>query len=116
MKYQGKQIQIYIIENSGGYVKIGLSENVEQRLSSLSGSNGGGHKIIRSWVSPKTYLYTMERIMHQHFHEYRISGTEWFEDISFDEVVLYAEELFNSSEFKRCEQIRKDAYERKQRK
>jgi hypothetical protein len=53
--------------------------------------------------------------MHQHFQEYRISGTEWFEDISFDEAVLYAEELFNSNEFKRCEQIRKDIYEREQR-
>ena len=111
-KFNGKEVQIYIIENDGGYIKIGVSTDVDKRFESLSGSNGGGHKIVRQWVSIKTYLYTFERMLHLHFNDNRIEGTEWFQDLDFDDVVSYAESLMNSCEFARCNQIRKEYNER----
>ncbi len=108
--FYGKQVQIYIIENDGGYIKIGVSENVEKRLESLSGSNGGGHKIVRVWVSPKTWLYTMEHVLQDKFSNNRIKGTEWFAGIRFEGVVQKAEELFSSKEYFKCNETRERFY------
>ena len=46
-KIEDIQYYIYAIENELGYVKIGISQDITQRVRSLSGSNTGGNKIIR---------------------------------------------------------------------
>ena len=98
---------IYVIENDLGYIKIGITTNFKQRLQSLSGSNSGGNKIVRYFVSEETYLYSIEKTMHTIFHKFRISGTEWFKDISYEDVVEKLKELFTSSDYKKCNELRK---------
>lgn len=109
-----EQLYVYVIENSDGItnkIKIGVTHNPFQRLTSLSGSNGGGSKITRYSVSPATYLYTLERICHEHFSKYRVKGTEWFVGVSMEEAVDYVRSLFSSTEYKVCNEIRKQLVE-----
>ena len=109
------QYYIYVIENSpSGNIKIGRSSNIQQRFRSLSGSNGGGNHIVRACVTDATYLYTLERILHDHYDKMRISGTEWFDGskLTFDEVVLFLNDLLISSSYERCNEIRKNCNER----
>ena len=104
------QLYIYVLENSPqGNIKIGMSTNMQQRLHSLSGSNSGGNKITRCAISDATYLYTLERILHNIFREHRIDGTEWFhgDNISFATVCQKANELFASIEYQKCNEVRK---------
>ena len=111
-----KIYNIYILENDIGLIKIGITTNFDQRLKSLSGSNGGGHKIINYYVSPDTYLYTLERIMHERYADNRIDGTEWFDfsdtNICYKDVVNKLIELMTSDSYKRCNRIRKEFYEK----
>ncbi len=111
--FNGKQVQIYIVENDGGFVKIGVSEDAQKRFEQLSGSNGGGHKLTRAWTSPKTWLYSMEGTLHTFFSMYRVPGTEWFKDLPFETAVAKAVELFSSDEYRRCNEIRKNFYEQR---
>ena len=105
------QLYIYVIENyPQGNIKIGKSSNVKRRFQSLSGSNGGGNRLVKFAVSPVTYLYSLEVTMHTHFHQFRIKGTEWFDGtkITFDEVVAYLDSLLSQSSYERCNEIRKN--------
>lgn len=110
-----KLYNIYVLKNDAGFIKIGITTNFDKRLQSLSGSNGGGHKIIDYYISPETYLYTLERIMHGIYNDYRVDGTEWFDftktSISFNDVVDKLKELMNSDSYIRCNNIRKVFYE-----
>ncbi|MEE3344552.1 MAG: GIY-YIG nuclease family protein [Bacilli bacterium] len=108
-KLEDLQYYIYAIENEVGYVKIGISKDVSQRISSLSGSNGGGNKIIRVAISNPTYLKTLEGSFHTIFSRYRINGTEWFKGITFDEILTKMNETFNSDSYFRCNEMRKQA-------
>lgn len=110
-KHKKKEYIIYVIENDIYNIKIGITSDFDQRLKSLSNSNSGGHKILRTYESPKTYLYTLERIMHMHFQQYRIEG-EWFHTISFEEVVDYLKELMNTKEYIKANEIRAHFFEK----
>lgn len=101
-----KQYNIYVLENDEGLIKIGITTDFEQRKRSLSGSNGAGHKIVREYVSIPTALYSLEHIMHDHFAEYRKSGSEWFEGITFESAVEYLVKLTSSDEFVKCNTVR----------
>ena len=109
------QLYIYVILNTLGNVKIGKTTNIMQRLQSLSGSNGGGSKISAVYVSPNTYLYSIEGTCHNHYHFARISGTEWFDGnkVDFKEVVEYVDGLFHTDSYKRCNELRKSITEKK---
>ena len=98
---------IYILENDAHLIKIGITQNFNNRLISLSGSNGGGHKIINQFVSEPTYMRSLERVMHIHFSKYRIKGTEWFKDLTFSEAVNKLEEYFNSKSYQTANNLRK---------
>ncbi len=109
------QVRIYVMLNSVGKIKIGKSKNVYQRYLSLSGSNGQGNEIIKVLVSPPTYLYTIETVMHEKFKEYRIPNTEWFYDennVSGEELFTAAVKelrlLFSSEQYKLCNSIREE--------
>ena len=86
-KLEDSQYYIYVIENNAGHIKVGVSKNVNQRLISLSGSNIGGNLINRIAVSSPTYLKSLEKTIHTHYNINRIKSTEWFKNISFEEVV-----------------------------
>ena len=106
------QLYIYVLQNyPQGNIKIGRTTNPAQRFRSLSGSNNGGNKILRVAISPMTYLYSIETTCHNHFNRNRIPNTEYFEKLSFEEVIAFIDELFNSKSYDRCNQIRKEFYE-----
>lgn len=108
------KLYVYIMLNDAGKIKIGKTKNIQQRYQSLCGSNSAGDKIVKVCVSPSSYLYTLETIMHEKFDKYRIINTEWFydkEDITgerlFDSAVNELRLLFSSTSYKRCNNLRK---------
>ena len=112
------QLYIYVMLNyPQGNIKIGQTTNIVQRLQSLSGSNGGGNHIIKLYVSPSTYISSIEKTCHNHYDWYRINGTEWFngDKLNFDEVVKYVDSLFRTESFKICNELRKEQIEKKRR-
>ena len=115
---EDNQFYIYVLLNSDNKVKIGRTKNIQQRYKSLCGSNGQGNEIVSVCCSEVTFLYTLERIMHEKFKKYRIPGTEWFCDesdssgeILFNNAVRELELLFSSAEYKKCNDARKNFYE-----
>lgn len=109
---------VYVMLNHPqGNIKIGITTNIVQRLQSLSGSNGGGNYIIKLYVSPSTYVSSIEKTCHNHYDWYRIKGTEWFngDKLNFDEVVEYVDSLFRTESFKICNELRKEQIEKKRR-
>ena len=110
------QIYIYVmLSMPQGNVKIGKTTNIEQRLRSLSGSNGAGNKIVSLYCSPATYIHSLEHTCHNHYEFARIPKTEWFrgDKVIFSEVVEYIDGLFSSSSYERCNELRKKIYEEK---
>ena len=107
------QLYIYVLENyPQKNIKIGRTTNPKQRFSSLSGSNNGGNVISRVAISPMTYLYTLESAFHSKFNRNRIKGTEYFKDITFEEVVNEMNNIFESSNYKNSNENRKSFYEK----
>lgn len=109
------QLYIYVMLNDIGKIKIGQTTNIAQRYQSLCGSNSQGNEIIQVYCSPATYLYVLERMMHEKFEEYRIKNTEWFEGqaLEFNEVTNALADLFRSKDYWRCNKIRKKFLENK---
>lgn len=99
---------IYVLLNDNGNIKIGVTHNFNQRKKSLSGSNTGGNKIINYYVSKPTYMYIYESVLHNKFAKFRIPGTEWFQGITFEEVILEVEKIFNEPGYQRREDVRKE--------
>ena len=117
---EDSRLYLYVMHNNAGKIKIGVTKNVQQRYQSLCGSNSAGDKIIEMMVSPSTYLYALESIMHEKFKQYRITNTEWFynkEDVSGDKLFNSAcnelKSLFTSSEYKKCNELRKNMNQKK---
>ena len=110
------QIYVYVMLNyPQGNIKIGQTTNILQRLQSLSGSNGGGNRIVKLYVSPSTYVTSIEKTCHNHYDWYRIKGTEWFngDKLIFDEVVEYVDDLFKTESYRTCNKLRKVQAEKK---
>ena len=114
------KLYVYIILNDIGKVKIGKTKNIQQRYMSLCGSNGQGNEIKKICVSPSTYLYTIESIMHGKFEKYRIVNTEWFFDKTdmsgerlFNDAVQELKLLFSSTGYKLSNNLRKEIHEKK---
>lgn len=110
-------IYVYIMLNSNGKVKIGKTKDIYKRYLSLCGSNSQGNEITDVFVSPCTYINTLETIMHDKFAKYRIPKTEWFHDKSdpdgtslFYNAIKELELLFSSDDYKRCNDLRKSIY------
>jgi hypothetical protein len=110
---------IYVMLNDAGKVKIGKTKNIYQRYLSLCGSNSQGININKVCCSPATYLHTLENIMHSKFNTYRITNTEWFNDKDdvtgenlFANVIEELRLLFSSTEYKKCNKIRKELHEK----
>lgn len=109
------QYYIYAMENDIGKIKIGRTGNIYERYQSLCGSNSQGNKILKVYCSPATYLYCIENIVHQKFDKYRIKGTEWFydENLRIEDVVNELELLFSSTDYEKCNLVRKEYMEKK---
>ena len=114
------KLYLYVLHNKAGKIKIGVTKNILQRYQSLSGSNSAGDCIDMVLCSPSTYLYTLETIMHNKFKQYRIPHTEWFYDEMdskgeqlFERACEELKFLFSSTDYKRCNELRKKMYEDK---
>lgn len=79
--------QVYIIEQAEtGYIKIGISEDVQKRLAALQTANP--HKLTLRYIltCPTTQdAQTIEHMLHQRYSDWRKSG-EWF-DVDADEAI-----------------------------
>ncbi len=112
---EDNRLYIYVMLNDAGKCKIGKTTNIQQRYQSLCGSNSQGNQIISCLVSPSTYLYTLENIMHDKFKKYRIPKTEWFYNEKdpigenlFKAVCEELKLLFSSADYKKCNEVRKN--------
>ena len=115
-KLDNGQIYIYVMLNyPKGDIKIGKTIDIQQRLISLSGSNGGGNKIIKVYCSPATWIHSMETTCHNHYHFARIPGTEWFDGnkLNYDEVVEFVNGLFFTKGYNTCNELRRKMNEEK---
>jgi hypothetical protein len=65
---------VYVI-SADQYIKIGIAQNVQSRLSSLQTSSPFPLTLLKTWTPLNPKL--AERRMHERFSEYRCSG-EWF--------------------------------------
>ena len=74
---------VYIMKNSVGLYKIGISNNPERRLRQIENSSGLDVSIVRLF-SVKTKARSVEAFLHEKLKDYRKNG-EWF---SFDNAVL----------------------------
>lgn len=107
---------IYCMLNSPAHnIKIGITANIVQRLQSLSGSNGGGNRIVSLAVSDPTFVSSAEKAFHEKFGRYRIEGTEWFDGskLTFEEVINEMENQFNTKSYEVCNKLRKELAEKR---
>lgn len=110
-KLEDGQVYIYVLENSPQHnIKIGQTTNPKQRMSSLSGSNSGGNRIERVAISPPTYLPFLEKICHKHFNRFRVKNTEYFENVTFEEVLWFLVSLFDEPSYASSNEMHKKQY------
>lgn len=78
-----KAARIYVMENSQGYVKIGVSANPEHRAKSLQ--TGSCYQIVELFFTGPCYnAYYLEKLAHDYFRSLKVYG-EWYR-CSFDEA------------------------------
>ena len=110
------EIYVYVIQNfPQRNIKIGITTDIVQRFKSLSGSNGGGNKIVKLYCSPATWIKSIEKTCHNHYHFARIEGTEWFdgEKLNYEKVVEYVNSLFYSKGYETCNELKRKLIENK---
>lgn len=64
---------IYFLENSDGFVKIGISRHIAARKRTLEAQSGRPLKLVRTIDGPNW----IERWLHDHYRDHRLAG-EWF--------------------------------------
>lgn len=116
-----EQVYIYAMLNTCNKIKIGITKNIQQRYQSLCGSNSQGNEILKVYVSEATYLSNLEKMIHEHFNQFRLNKTEWFVSntngtLKYEEVIEYINLLFSSTDYKRCNDIRRKISEVNKRK
>lgn len=110
-----EQVYIYAMLNTCNKIKIGITKNIQQRYQSLCGSNSQGNEIIKVYVSESTYLSNLEKMIHDHFRQFRLKNTEWFVSnvngvLKYEDVIGYISLLFSSADYKKCNEIRRKIY------
>ncbi len=69
---------LYVIGPEKGYQKIGFSQNVEKRLSSIQTGNPQRLKIHYKHEVPKEKVRLLEKKIHENVKTQKVSG-EWFD-------------------------------------
>lgn len=78
-----KAARIYVMKNSQGYVKIGVSVNPEHRAKSLQ--TGSCYQIVELFFTDPCYnAYYLEKLAHDYFRSVKEYG-EWY-NCSFEEA------------------------------
>lgn len=76
--------QLYLMENSSGLFKIGISNNPERRLSQIKNASGLSVKLLATWETSED-AYTVEQRLHKKFKDQRTHG-EWFTNLSIEDI------------------------------
>jgi hypothetical protein len=75
---------LYVIQaENGGPIKIGIANDIENRLNGLQTGNPNELKIV---VSVFNVEASAERDLHEKYKDYRLSG-EWFDEAIIDRVI-----------------------------
>ena len=87
---------VYLISN-GTHYKIGKTKNIESRLKSLQTSSPSKLELISVFeTGSKNRMDILERELHEHFSDNRLSG-EWFDiKITKEQFLTKCEELLGS--------------------
>lgn len=72
--------QLYLMENSVGLFKIGISVSPQRRLAEIKNSSGLVVKLLAVWETEED-AFTVEQRLHKKFKSQRKHG-EWFENLS----------------------------------
>lgn len=96
---------VYALTNpSFSAVKIGYSQNVNQRLGVMNTSVPERFRVYYSRVMPTTELARcLEKKLHEHFHRYRAPNGEFF-NVDPDMIAL---EMFHMSRELGCPPVKK---------
>lgn len=77
-----KSAQVYIL-SCGDLIKIGVTNDIKQRLASLQ--TGNPVPIVLEYIEDKNQPYKVESYLHRTFNSYRIRG-EWFKGITVRDI------------------------------
>ena len=95
---EDEQVYIYAMLNTCNKIKIGITKNIQQRYQNLCGSNSQGNEILKVYVSEATYLNNLEKMIHEHFEQFRLKKTEWFVSnktgvLKYEDVIEYIKHI-----------------------
>ena len=68
------------------------------------------YRIERVAISPPTYLPFLEKICHKHFNRFRVKNTEYFENVTFEEVLWFLVSLFDEPSYASSNEMHKKQY------
>lgn len=87
MKKLSLKKHIYVALELNNTIKIGISKHPSKRFREIE--NSSGKTIIKTYISPPTINASkIEKLVFSKFGLNRLKG-EWFDNITFDEVVLH---------------------------
>lgn len=87
---------VYFIRDGVGHIKIGIAQNVENRLKALQTSNACDLEIYKIFKVDSRYdAKSLEKELHSKFKKFRVRG-EWFKEEPIiewlDKPVQYTEQ------------------------
>ena len=90
---------LYVMKNSVGLYKIGVSNNPERRCNQIRLSSGFDVEVVRVFDTVKPAI-KIENFLHKHFKNFRMNG-EWFKFENFsDSIVMDAIKIAENFERK----------------
>ena len=76
--------KLYLMKNSFGLIKIGISKDPETRANTLRLASGVAIDVLEIYECKDAY--ELEQYLHTVFKESRLEG-EWFKDVSAEDIV-----------------------------
>lgn len=77
-----KSTHLYVL-SCGNRLKIGVTNDIDQRLQSLQ--TGNPDEIKLEYIEERVNPHKAEKFLHRHFQKNRVSG-EWFEGITLHDI------------------------------
>ena len=87
---RGTVQELYLMVNSLGVHKIGISLNPEDRANTIKLNSGFETRVLQQYCTPDAPL--LEQLLHDHYKDQRLEG-EWFKDIDSYEFKVRVTDL-----------------------
>lgn len=84
--------QVYLMKNSQGIYKIGVSETPEKRRMQVQGACGYKVALLASWTITGTTAKRVEKALHDYYKVTRLEG-EWFGGVCEEKVAVLVREF-----------------------